>query len=67
VKADCYDYVRSYYHVPAYVGVRVRFKEGALREGVVVGARSNLHYVHVRLDGQKHAVLAHPTDVEYLP
>jgi hypothetical protein len=60
---DCYEYVRKTYGVPAYVGVRVRAGE---REGVIVSARSDLHYVHVRFDGQKFAVNAHPSDVEYL-
>lgn len=62
--ADCYDYVRKTYGVPAYVGVRVRIGN---REGVLVAARSDLHYLHVRLDGQKFSVNAHPTDnVQYL-
>lgn len=60
---DCYDYVRGYYGVPAYVGVRVR---GEGREGVIVGARSDLHYVHVRFDDQKFSVNVHPADLEYL-
>jgi hypothetical protein len=62
---DCYDYVRKTYGVPAYIGVRVRFSNG--QEGVLVKARSDLHYVHVQLDGQKFAVNAHPTsEIEYL-
>jgi hypothetical protein len=63
-KPDCYEYVRNYYGVPAFVGGRVKIGQ---REGVLVRARSDLHYIHVRLDGQKHSVPAHPTsEVEYL-
>lgn len=61
---DCYDYVRRTYHVPAFIGTRVRVGE---RCGVLVRARSDLHYVHVRFDDARHSVPAHPTDVEYLP
>lgn len=61
---DCYDYVRRYYSVPAYVGVRV--KAGG-KDGVIVAAKSDLHYVHIRLDGQKHSNPYHPTDgIEYM-
>lgn len=62
---DCYDYVRRYYNVPAYVGVRV--KVGG-KEGILVAAKSDLHYVHIRLDGEKHSHPYHPTyEIEYLP
>lgn len=65
MKPDCYDYVRKTYGVPAFIGARVRFS--GKREGVIVSARTDLHYIHVRLDGQKFSVPAHPTsDVEYL-
>ena len=61
---DCYDYVRRYYAVPAYIGVRV--KVGS-KEGVLVSARGQEQYVHIRLDGQTHSNPYHPTDgVEYL-
>lgn len=63
-KPDCYDYVRRYYNVPAYVGVRVR-AEG--KEGVIVEAKGSQQYVHIKLDGQKHAHPYHPTSgIEYL-
>lgn len=66
MKADCYDYVRNYYGVPAYVGTRVRMKNG--KEGVLVAKRSDLHHVHIRFDGSKFSVPAHPTyEIEYLP
>jgi hypothetical protein len=65
-KPDCYEYVRRTYGVPAYVGVRVRETRGG-REGVLVRARSDLHYVHIKFDGAKFAVNAHPTDeLQYL-
>jgi len=61
---DCYDYVRRYYNVPAYIGVRVRVGG---KEGVIVDAKGSQQYVHIRLDGQKHANPYHPTDgIEYL-
>lgn len=62
--ADCYDYIRSYYGVPARVGMRVRLGG---REGVIVRTRKQLHYVHVRFDGASFSVPAHPTsEIEYL-
>jgi hypothetical protein len=62
---DCYDYVRRTYGVPAYIGVRVRSRgEG---DGVIVAARSNLQYIHVRFDARSFSVPCHPTDhIEYL-
>lgn len=64
--ADCYEYVRNYYGVPAHVGTRVRMSDG--KEGVLTLAKSNLHYVHIRFDGASFSVPAHPTDeIEYLP
>ena len=60
---DCYDYVRGYYGVPAYIGGKVRCES---QTGVIVGARSDLHYVHVRFDGRKFAVNVHPDELEYL-
>lgn len=62
---DCYDYVRKMYGVPAYIGARVRYND---REGVIMRARTDLHYVHIRFDGTKFTVPCHPTDeIEYLP
>jgi len=61
---DCYDYVRRTYGVPAYVGVRVRVVP--TREGVIVAARSDLHYVHVRMDDSRGPVPYHPRDLSYL-
>jgi hypothetical protein len=64
MKKDCYDYVRRTYGVPAYVGVRVRSGQ---REGVLVRATSDLHYVHIRFNDRKFSVPCHPTDeLEYL-
>jgi len=65
-KPDCYAYVREYYKVPAYVGVRVTIRGG--RAGVLVEARHSQHYVHIKLYGDRHADVYHPTDgIEYLP
>lgn len=63
--SDCYDYVRRCYHVPAYVGVRVKVKD---REGVLVAPRSSDQYVHIRFNGETRVTGPfHPTDgVEYL-
>lgn len=59
---DCYEYVRRTYGVPAYIGVRVKYRgEG----GVIVGAKTDLHYVHALRDGAKRADLFHPTDLLY--
>jgi hypothetical protein len=55
---DCYDYVRRYYGVPAYIGVRVQVGE---KEGVIVKSNGS-PYVHIKLDGAKHANPYHPTD-----
>lgn len=64
ISPDCYDYVRRTYRVPAYIGVRVRVGG---KTGVLVPATSEQHYLHVRFDGERYAVHAHPTsDVEYL-
>lgn len=63
-KVDCYDYVRRYYHVPAYIGIRVRVGG---KEGVLVDIKSPDQYVHIQLDGERHANPYHPTDgIEYL-
>lgn len=64
-KADCYDYIRGYYGVPAYIGVRAKLRNG--REGVIVAAKHSLHYVHIQLDGDRKSDVYHPTDgIEYL-
>lgn len=59
---DCYDYIRRYYDVPAYIGVRVSV-EG--KSGVLVKARSALHYAHVKFDGAKFSVPCHPSELTY--
>jgi hypothetical protein len=60
-KADCYEYVRNYYGVPAYIGVRVKLP--GEREGVIVPAKHSLHYVHILQDGDKRSGVYHPLDV----
>lgn len=64
-ETDCYAYVRKYYGIPAYVGMRVRVKE---REGVLTRRRASDQYVYIRWDGDKHITGPyHPTDgIEYL-
>lgn len=63
-REDCCAYIRNYYGVPAYVGVRVRVRG---REGVIVQAKHSQHYVHIRFDGDRKSDIYHPTDgVEYL-
>jgi hypothetical protein len=61
-----YTYVRSYYKVPAYVGVRVR-ADG--RDGELAVPRHSNHYIYIRFDGEvKISGPFHPTDrIEYLP
>lgn len=63
---DCYDYVRRYYGVPAYIGVRVRVRN---REGVLVNRGPSDQYVYIRFDGDKRVTGPfHPTDgIEYQP
>lgn len=63
---DCYDYVRRYYGVPAYVGVRVTVSG---RAGVLVKPRCADQYVHILFDGDKRMRGPyHPTDgVTYEP
>lgn len=51
-----FDYVRSYYKVPAKRGMRVTDHEG--RSGTITRAT---HYVFVRLDGTRVARAYHPT------
>lgn len=61
-----YSYVRRYYGVPAYVGVRVRVNG---RDGELVDPRRDDQYVYVLFDGERKASGPwHPTDrIEYLP
>ena len=61
-KHDPLQYVRDYYQVPAYVGMRVSVYG---KTGVIVGG--NGPYIRIHLDGQKHDGNYHPTDgVTYL-
>ena len=50
-------YIRKYYLVPAYLGVRVRV---AGQLATIVGGHDA--YIRVRLDGQRDTKLYHPTD-----
>lgn len=61
---DCYDYVRRYYGVPAFIGMRVRRQD---RGGVLVKSRGD-QYVYIQFDGDTHVTgPVHPTDgVTYL-
>lgn len=59
-----YEYVKQYYGVNPEVGTRVTSQDGK-KSGVVVAKRNYDHYVHVRLDGQKHDVPFHPLDLIY--
>jgi hypothetical protein len=65
VKPDCYQYVRNYYKVPAYVGVRVTVKG---RAGRLTNTRVG-HYVYILFDGDKRPTGPfHPTDgIGYQP
>lgn len=59
------DYIRRAYEVPAKRGGRVRFLDGKMREGCIVGSRG--HYLRVRFDGERRPRSLHPTwRVEYL-
>jgi hypothetical protein len=49
-KDDCYSYVRGYYKVPAYIGVRVKAND---RHGVLVKNRYADQYVYIQFDGDK--------------
>ncbi|MEV0367544.1 hypothetical protein [Nocardia fusca] len=59
-------YVRWYYGVPAKRGGRVRYTgEGEPRLGTITSAD---HRLRIRLDGEKHTRIFHPTwELEYLP
>ena len=56
-KTDPLQYVRDYYGVPAYKGMRVSVYG---KEGVITGGDGS--YICVRVDGQKHSGNYHPTD-----
>lgn len=59
--ANCFQYVRDTYGVPAKRGGRVVYQG---KEGTITSAT---HYVHVRLDGEKTPRRYHPKDLVYLP
>jgi hypothetical protein len=65
------DNIRKTYNVPARRGQRVRYKgdsrlDNGYREGVITSARGA--HICVRLDGDKHPGIYHPTwEMEYLP
>lgn len=54
---DPLQYVRDYYHVPAYVG---RVVYAGRKRGIVVGASGP--HVKIHIDGERHAGVYHPTD-----
>jgi hypothetical protein len=61
-KFDPFRYIRDYYGVPAYKGMRVNVYG---KEGVIESADGA--YIVVRVNGEKHARPYHPTDgVTYL-
>lgn len=61
-----YEYVRNYYHVPAYIGMRVRVSG---RLGTLVKPFRYDQCVYIRFDDAPAARGPyHPTDgIEYLP
>lgn len=63
---DCYDYVRRFYGVPAYIGVRVSVRG---RDGALVNHRPSDQYVYIRFDGDRRVSGPyHPTDeITYRP
>ena len=61
-KYDPLEYIRNYYGVPATKGKIVRYK-GKL--GIITGASGP--HVKVRIEGEKHALPYHPTDLNYDP
>jgi len=57
------EYIREHYNVNAFRGQRVEIYNG--REGTITGSRSQ--YLRVRLDGDKHTSIVHPTwNIMYL-
>ena len=61
-KFDPLEYVRNYYHVPAYVNVPIEYEGKA---GVITGGSGS--YVMARLSGEKHTRPYHPKDLTYKP
>jgi hypothetical protein len=59
-------YIRRTYKVPAKRGGRVRYTwPSPPQTGTIVGARGP--HLRIRLDGEKHSELYHPTwEIEYL-
>lgn len=58
--SDCYDYVRRYYGVPAFIGARVSVGG---RTGVLAARRRTDQYVYIRFDGDQKATGPwHPMD-----
>lgn len=66
MSADCYDYVRRYYNVPAYVGMRVRV--GGKKLGVIVESDgAQRQYIKIQLIGEPRPYLYHPEyGIEYI-
>lgn len=62
MKRDQLQYVRDYYKVPAYVGVKVEY-EG--KPGVITGGDGQ--YVKAKLEGETRAANYHPSDLKYIP
>lgn len=59
---DHYEYVRNYYGVPAYPGVKVTSEN---KSGVIVKPKGSTQYVMVRFDGEGFDVPVHPRDLSY--
>lgn len=65
---DCYDYVRRYYGVPAYIGVAVKVKKGTTEhEGILVAPKRADQYVHVLVKDATRVDFWHPLEVTYRP
>lgn len=61
-KFDKLEYVRNYYNVPAYKGVRISYQG---KQGVIVDGDGP--YISIRLDGETIARPYHPKDgITYL-
>lgn len=59
-------YIRTAYGVPARRGGRVKYTGGVTDAvGTIIG--TNGHYLRIRMDGHKRAMLYHPTwEIEYM-